>query len=317
MLLLGTGGFIIIEKWSILESLYMTVITITTVGFQEVRPLSETGRIFTIFLILSGYGILLYVVSSMVAFIVEGELLDIFRRKKMKSKVEALNNHYIICGSSGAGEYVINEFLKTKQEFVVIENDPDKNKALKERGDILFLEGDPSEDETLKEAGISQARGLISALPTDKDNLFVVLTAKGLNKNLRIISLAIDQSSEHKLRRAGADSVITSNSIGGMRMASVMLRPAVVSFLDKMLYMKDAALRVEEALIPDGSGLIGKTMAQAKIGEKTGLIIIAIKDKETGNYHYNPGSSTVIKENDALITIGTPEQMKSLRDIAK
>ena len=235
----------------------------------------------------------------------------------MESKIKDLDNHYIVCGSSESAEYVINELITTKQSFVIIENDPDKIKALKEKENILFLEGDPSEDEVLKEAGISQARGLVSALPSDKDNLFVVLTARGINKNLRIISLAFDENSDHKLRRAGADAVVTPNSIGGMRMVSSMMRPVVVSFLDKMLHRKDATIRVEEATIAKGSDLIGKTLAQAKIGEKTGLIIIAVRDGKTGSFHYNPGPTTVIKENDVLITIGTPEQMKALREMAR
>jgi len=317
VLAIGTAAFMAIEKWTLLESLYMTVITITTVGFQEVRPLSGNGRIFTIFLILLGTGVLLYALSSIVAFIVEGKLLDIFRRKKMKSKIEDMNEQIIVCGSDGCAEYIIDELIKTKDPFVVIENDSDKIKELQKREDILFLEGDASEDEILKEAGILRAKGLISALPSDKDNLFVVLTARGINKNLRIISLAIDQNSEHKLRRAGADSVVTPNAIGGMRMASTMLRPIVVSFLDKMLYSKEATIRVEEASIAKGSDLTGKSLAQAKIGEKTGLIIIAVRDGKTGSFHYNPGSTTIIKENDILITIGTPEQMKALRGMAR
>lgn len=314
---IGSTAYMVIEKWSFLESIYMTIITIFTVGFQEVRPLSETGRIFTIFLIPAGYGILIYALSTIVAFIVEGELMDVFRRNKMKSKIEDLNNHYIICGSGGAAEYVINEFMKTSQPFVIIENDPEKIKKLKENESLLFLEGDPSEDEVLRNAGIILARGLISALPTDKDNLIVVLTARGINRNLRIVSVVFDENSDHKLKYAGANAVVFPDFIGGMRMASEMIRPTVVSFLDVMLRGEDATLRVEEAHIPPDSGLIGKTMAEARIGEKTGLIIIAIKDGASGIYHYNPNSTTIIKENDVFITIGTPEQMKILRDIIK
>lgn len=317
VLAVGTAGYMVIEKWTFLECIYMTVITIATVGFQEVRPLSEIGRIFTIFLILTGDGILLYALSALVAFIVEGELFDKFRRKKMKEKIEDLYEHYIVCGSTGPSEYIINEFIRTQQPFVIIENNPGRIKELKEKTDILFLEGDASEDEILKDAGVSHAKGLISALPTDKDNLFVVLTAHSLNRNMRIVSLAFDETSDPKLRRAGANSVITPNSIGGMRMASEMIRPAVVTFLDRMLYKKDATLRVEEALIPKNSGLIGKTLGEAKVGEKTGLIIIAIRDGRSGDYHYNPGSGTLIKAEDVLITIGTPEQVKNLRELVK
>lgn len=310
----GTAAFMIIEKWSFLESLYMTVITISTVGFQEVRPLTENGRIFTIFLILSGYGIMLYALSSIIAFIVGGELLDIFRRRKMNSKIEELNGHYIICGSKGPGEYVINELINTYQKFVVIENDAERIKELKEMEKILFVEGDASEDNILIEAGITRAKGLVSALSTDKDNLFVVLTARNINKDLRIVALAFDENTDHKLRRAGADSVITPNSIGGIRLASEVIRPSVVSFLDMMLRGK-VTVRIEEVSIPKGSGLKGKNLAEAKIHEKAKLIIIAIRNGETGNYQYNPGSHTVIKEGDVLITIGTPEQVRTLREM--
>ncbi len=312
---IGTFAYMAIERWSFLESIYMTIITIFTVGFQEVRPLSEAGRIFTIFLIPAGYGILVYALSMVVAFIVEGELLDVFRRNKMRAKIEDLDNHYIICGSSGAAAYVINEFMKTSQPFVIIEHDPEKIKKLKENESLLFLEDDPSEDEVLRNAGITRAIGLISALPSDKDNLIVVLTARGINRRLRIVSLVFDENSDHKLKYAGANAVVFPDFIGGMRMASEMIRPTVVSFLDVMLRGEDATLRVEEAIIPPESGLIGKTLAEGRVGEKTGLIIIAIKDGATGTYHYNPNSTTVIKAKDVFITIGTPEQMKTLRDI--
>jgi len=317
ILAIGTLGFVFIEKWSILESLYMTVITIATVGFNEVHPLSPSGRIFCIFLIIGGAGILLSAVSTMTAFLVEGELTDIIRRKKMERKINNLKDHYILCGLGRTGRPIANEFSKTKNPFVAIEKKREKiDEALSLTPELLYVQGDATHNAVLTKAGITRAIGLITALPTDQDNLFVTLTASSLNPNLRIISRADSPESEEKLKRAGADEVVFPHMIGGLRMASCMLRPTVVNFLDNMLRQDDITLRVDEITIPKTSTYIGKALSSLREkGGGLGIRILAIKEKEENQYHYNPDENRIIKENDTLIIFGEIDKIIALRKI--
>ena len=233
----------------------------------------------------------------------------------MEKKIKKLNNHYIICGAGDIGKHVINEFIKTKNPFVVIEKNQKKMDQLQERvGDILYVLGDATSDLILQKAGIQSARGIITTFASDKDNLFVVFTARSLNTNIRIVSRSLEEETENKLYRAGADSVISAHLIGGMRMASEMLRPAVVSFLDVMLRGKEKVLRVEEATIEEGSKFENITLQEANIPQKTGLIVIAIKRKDTGEYIYNPQSQLELKAKDVLIMMGEVDQVKKLRE---
>lgn len=313
----GTAGYIIIERWSLLEAAYMTVITLATVGFQEVRPLSPVGRIFTIFLIVSGIGLLAYAAGTTLEFIVEGELTGFLRRKKMEKQIQNLEGHYIVCGSGDVGKYIIEEFVKTKRKFVVVENDEEQIKKLKEDENIFYIAGNAAEDETLIKAGIRSASGLISALFSDKDNLFVVLTARNINPGLRIVSRAIDEGSVPKLYKAGADKVVSTEAIGGLRMASEMVRPTVVSFLDTMLRERETTLRIEEAEIPIGSPLAGKNLREADLPEKTGLIVVALKEGGTEKYSYNPPPETKLRERDILIVLGEVKGVEKLRELLK
>ena len=317
VIITGISGYRIIEKWSFIDSAYMTVITLTSVGFCEVHPLSVAGRIFTIFLIVGGLGTLFYGISLITEFIAEGGLHELLRRRKMHKLISQLNNHYIICGAGDTGRSTIDEFVKTRSNFVVIEPDIEQIKKIDDSDNLPYVEDDPTKDDTLLEAGIKKAKGLISALPTDKDNLFVVLSARELNPRLRIVAQAIEEDSKPKLLKAGANSVILPNVIGGLRMASEILRPAVVTFLDFMIRGKEMTLRVEEARILSDSSFIGKTLGEAEVPRKTGLIVVAIKDGEDGSYHYNPGASTRLKENDILIVMGDVEQTRKLKELIK
>lgn len=307
----GTSGFMLIEGWSFLDASYMTVITLATVGFGEVNTLSPAGRLFTMVLIILGMGILLYGVSSITAFIVEGQLMDIIRRRRMEKNISRLKNHYIICGAGKVGSYIIEEFRRTRKSFVIVEKDVENIKNLP--GKILSIEGDASEDHVLIKAGVNRARGLITALPEDKDNLFVVLTARELNPGLKIVSKAMDEKSIHKLRKAGADQIVLTNFIGGMRMASEMLRPAVTTFLDTMLQEKKDSLRIEEVPVTPGSKIEGQTLGDVEIPGKTGLIVIAVKDAGSKKYIYNPHSSQKLDEDDILIVLGSVKQVEKLR----
>ncbi|MEW6730596.1 MAG: potassium channel protein [Acidobacteriota bacterium] len=311
---IGVLGYHLIEGWNLLDSLYMTVITLATIGYGEIHPLSSYGRIFTIMLILSGLGIMGYGLGITATFIVEGELGRLIRRRRMEKKIEKLENHFIVCGIGETGRSVVHEFIKTKTPFVIIESDSHRLDQLREDYDFSFVVGDATKDATLLAAGIERAQGLVSALHNDKDNLFVVLTARALNSRLRIVARVVDVESERKMIAAGANNVVSPNMIGGMRMASIMIRPAVVSFLDIMLSQQDITLRLEEVRLPSGSKLIGHSLRDADIGRQTGLIVVAIK-KHAGQYVYNPRSDTPLEVDDTLIVMGDVEKVRELHKI--
>ena len=293
---------------------FMSIITLTTVGFMEVQPLSTAGRIFTIFLLIIGFSTIFYGLGTLTVFIVEGEMLKIIRRKRMEKKISRLNDHHIICGSGEMGKHVLNEFVATKKPFVVIEKDEAEIEALIEHyNEVLHIKGDASCDEALKKAGIQSAKGVITTFASDKENLFVVLTARNLNPALRIVTRCMEEESSHKLRSAGADAVVSANAIGGMRMASEMLRPAVVSFLDIMLREKDEVLRVEEARVAEGSRIEGTTIKDANVFNNTGMIIIAIRESLSDKYIYNPKSDFMLKAGDTLVVLGEVDQVEKLR----
>lgn len=315
VLFAGTAGYILIEKWDLFDSFYMTVITLTTVGYGEVRPLSTDGRVFTMALLLSGFGILTYGITSGLAFLLEGELGHIMRRRKMDKQIEGMNNHYIICARGETGEYVIEEFMKTSQPVVVVTLDAKIVEKLSKTG-VPVINDNSSEDEILTKAGIGRASGLITVLGEDKDNLFVVLSARGLNPGIKIVSQAIENSTVVKLKKAGADEVVLTDAIGGMRIASAMLRPTVVSFLDSMLRDAKGTLRVEEAVVAERSHLEDKTLAHSGISEKTGLVVVAVRSKATGAYTHNPGAHHKLSAGDTLIVIGDPDQVTRLNQLA-
>jgi len=281
---------------------------------MEVEPLSSAGRLFTVFLITIGFSVIFYGLGMVTVFIVEGEMISIFRRKRMKKKISKLEGHYIICGAGVIGKHVISEFINTDTHLVVIEQDEDEIRSLQiNMGEFLYIAGDAASDSVLEEAGIMKAKGLVTTFSDDKKNLFVVLTAKNLNPGLRIVARSNDEESVRKLKTAGADSVVSSNAIGGMRMASEMLRPTVVSFLDIMLRSKEKGVRVEEAVVKEGSKIADKTISEADILKNIGLVIIAVRDSESGQYIYNPKSSVVFKPGDTVIVLGSANQIRQLR----
>ncbi|HOT77610.1 MAG TPA: potassium channel protein [Candidatus Wallbacteria bacterium] len=309
----GVAGYVIIEKWSVFDALYMTVITLASVGYGETHELSTAGRAFTMLLIIVGMGAFVYAISMVTALFIEGELKGYLRRKKMIAKIDRLNSHYIICGAGNVGRHVIDELHKTKRQFVVIEKEDAMIEKMPFKDATLYLQGDASEDEVLIKAGIKRAAGLICALPNDKDNLFIVITAKSLNPAIRIVCRANDDDSIAKLRKAGADSIVSANAIGGLRMASEMIRPKVVTFLDKMLRSQDKSLRVEEIAITPDSTLIGKTVKAADITDSTGLLVIAAHNVRTDEYKYNLKSAYAFENDDVLITIGNATQIEDFK----
>jgi voltage-gated potassium channel len=309
---LGTTGFIVIEGWDFLDALYMTIITLTTVGYSEVHPLSTEGRIFNIFLIVGGVGTVFYALSTGAKLVLEGELQELFGRKRLEKKIKELNHHYIICGYGRMGKIICKELKAKGVKFIVIE----KNSAkLPAREDILILEGDATQDEVLQEACIERAKGLISVLPTDAENLFVVLSARGLNQQLLIVARAGEEGSEQKLVRAGADRVISPYHIGGLRIAHTVLKPAVVDFIEFATKSGNIDLQMEEVTITEGSRLIGRTLDESGIGRDLGIIIVAIR-KSSGEMKFNPTSRNTIEVGDTLIALGEIPKLIMLEEMS-
>ena len=317
--LLGVSGFKIIggEQWSWLDSLYMTVITLSTVGYGETVDLSGNApaRIFVVVFIIFCLGTIAFAVTSITSFIVEGELKNILGRKKMEKSISRLKNHFIVCGSGETSLTVIQELLLTKKKFVVVEPVKEKLDKLAALGEVLSQQGDPSEDDVLIAAGIARAKGILLSLHSDEANLFVAITARSLNPDIRIVSKGIDIKSHNKIKKAGSDAVISPSHIGGMRMVSEMIRPSVVTFLDMMLRERDRVLRFDEVSLQEGSALIGKAICESCVKEKTGALIVAVKRGDTGSYEFNPPREYCIHLNDILIVIATPEMLQELEKL--
>lgn len=314
----GVAGYMALEGWSFQDASFMTVITVATVGFGEVRPLDGAGRWFTTALILGGMGTILYGVSNLTAFVVEGELRQLLRRTKMRKRIEKLEGHYIVCGQGRVGQVIYDELRKTGRQAVLVMPAPTETVEQAEaeaESDLLLLHGEAARDEVLEAAGVRRAAGLLAALHDDKDNLFVVLTARALNSSLRIIARADEESSRSKLQRAGADSVILTHAIGGMRMVSEMIRPTVVDFLDTMLRVKDSTLRVEEAQVQASSDLDGATVEEADLSERAGVVLVALRHPDR-SFEFNPDRKRKLSAGEVLVVIGEKDEVRKLRKLA-
>ncbi len=315
----GVGGYSIIGQghWSFLDCAYMTMITLSTVGYGEVIDISSNpvARVFTIALILFGMGTILFFVSSMTAFVVEGQLQNILRRKRMHKQIGKLDNHIILCGVGETGVHIAEELQSTGTPFIMIDENEDRLEHICEsfNCEIPYVIGDATEDHILLEAGVERAKGVIAACTSDKENLFIVVSARQINPNLRIVAKVVDVNARKKFVKAGANTVVTTNYIGGLRMASEMIRPTVASFLDRMMRDKEQLLRIDEVNIPSGSHFIGKKLMDLDIHRKTKVAIIAVKDQESGKYSYNPGGSFILKNSMCLICMGEVESMHQLR----
>ena len=310
----GTIGYIMIEKWSLFDALYMTIITLTTVGYNEVHSLSRAGRAFSMVLMLSGVGTMFYMFGVGAKVLLEGEIRDILGRKRLSKKIENLKNHYIICGFGRMGSIICRELIQNKALFVVVEGSSEIVASMDK--DILTLQGDATQDSILKEAGIERAKGLISVLSSDAENLFVVLSARGLNPKLKIVARASDEGAEMKLIRAGADSVVSPYFIGGLRIAHTLLKPAVVDFIEFATRSGNLELQMEEIKVKEGSRIVDTTFHDSGIGKELGIIVVAIK-KSSGEMVFNPTSKSVIKKDDTLIAMGETAQIKALEDMVR
>jgi len=309
----GTVGYSIIEGWTLFDSLYMTVITLSTIGYQEVRPLSYTGRAFTIILVFVGVGAVAYGINNGIRIVFEGEIQKAFGRRRLEKRLKSIKNHFIVCGYGRMGRIICNELRAKKVPFVVVEKELPELDA--DEGTV-FVYGDATKDEILRQAGIEKARGLISVLSTDAQNLYVVLSARELNSSLLIVARAGEEGSGQKLLRAGADRVVSPYHIGGLRIAHTVLKPAVVDFLEFATKSGNLELQMEEIPVEEGSDIADKTIHEAGVGRELGVIVVAVKRKD-GVMKFNPVHNTRIKAGDTLIAIGETEKLKSLERLAK
>ncbi len=313
----GVVGYTIIGhgKHRFLDSLYMTVITLTTVGYGEIIPMDNNpaGRIFTMVLILFGMGILVYFASTVTAFFVEGQLEHVFWRKRMRQAIAQLKDHVIVCGAGVVAGHFIDEMMRVRRPVVAIVPQAEALPPLGSDQELPYVIGDASDEEVLAEAGVRRARGLVAALESDRDNALAILTARQVNPALRIVAMLVDDRNEPKLRRAGADAVVSPFRIGGMRMASEMIRPMVVTFLDKMLRDRDRNLRVEELRVGRGSGAIGRTLGELDVNAMPGLLLVALLEPGSEHWTFKPDHRTRVAEGATLIVMGDPEGVGELR----
>ena len=320
VIIIGAVGFKILggREWSLLDSLYMTVITLSTVGYGEVYDISANpaARIFAAVFIILCLGTIAFAVSSITSFIVEGELKNILGRKKMEKEIAKLKDHYIVCGTDETAQTIIRELIQTQKEFVVIEPLQEMIEKLSSFGDLLLIHGDPTEDSVLLSAGVERAKGILLSLPSDEANLFVTLTARSLNPRIRIVTKGIAVKSHRKMMKAGSDAVISPTFIGGMRMVSEMIRPSVVSFLDMMLREREEVLRFEEVHVGKGASFEGKTIEEANIDKETGSLLVALRRAGSDKYDFNPSKNTEIQAGDALVLIASLEMIGQIEKAA-
>ena len=320
---LSVGGYLWLggPHVTFLQALYMAVITLAGVGYGEIVDTSHNPvlRIFNMFVVLVGVTITVYVFSSVTAFLVEGEITNIFWRRRMQKRISELKDHYVVCGLGTTGRHAVEELKKTGTPFVVIETHEENIQKLREHLDaahLLYIIGDATDDEVLVQAGIARARGLIVALSADKDNLVIIVMVRQMNPKIRIVARCTDPKFSEKMLKAGANSTVSPNHIGGLRMASEMLRPHVVSFLDLMLKEQSRTLRVEEIEVGNASSWVGKTLAQIDLRTAYNLLPMAVKrtgGAAEGHYQVNPPDSLTLEKGMVLIVIGDVKDLHRVR----
>ena len=307
LFIIGSFGYHFIEGLDFLQSLYLTSITLTTIGYGDYYPHTRPGMVFTIILVLFGVGTMLYTVGLMAEIMIEGRLQIILGKGRLKKMIEKMENHYIICGCGRIGYLICRELHMENMDFIVIERNPEVIQKINEEG-FAYYKGDATHDKTLLGAGIKKAKGIVSVLPSDAENLYVILTAKELNPDIYILTRAEEEESEKRLLRAGANRVVSPYALGGMKMAMAIMRPAMLDFIDISTSRQSLELRMEEFALADKSPMIGKTLEESNIRQLYGLIIVAVK-KESGKMTYNPTAGYRIEKGDRLVAMGEEENM--------
>ncbi len=307
---IGTIGYMFIEGWNFSDSLFMVIITITTTGFEEVHPLSPQGQQFTLILIIISFTVVIYTGGVGVQLLIESKF---FRSKKMQKRIEKLSDHYIVCGYGRMGTHICEELKEAGVSLVVIENNPDNKEKLDESG-YLYDTGDASQDATLERAGIKNAKGLVAVLSTDAENVFTTLTAKSLNPKIFVVSRAVEDETESKLMKAGADRVVKPYELGGVRMASLLLRPGVADFIEIVAANRNLDLQIEEIVVKKGSKMHQKKLSELPVRTEFNTIIVSVQNDEKGIFVYNPKGDTVIDEGNKLIAIGEKNNLARLKD---
>jgi len=312
---IGVVGFILIEEMNLTQAVYMTIITIATVGFKEVHPLSDLGMWFTSFLIVISFGIFVYAVTSMSRFIIDGVIGNYYWDRKVRKKVKKLNNHVIICGYGRNGSQAALDLKIHKIPFIVIESNAAIIESLRDSDEFLYIEGDATEDEVLHHAGIKNARAMITTLPADADNLYVVLTAKTINGNLKIISRASNENSDVKLKRAGASNVIMPDMVGGQQMAKLVTQPDIVEFLDYMMLQEPGSVFLEELNLESLANCFeGKEIRELWHRNESGANIVGLRRPDR-SYIINPANDVKISCKDQLFVLGTVDQIEILKKL--
>ena len=310
IIIFGTAGYMLLEGWNLADSLYMVIITITTTGYEEVHPLSTTGEIFTLFLVLVSFATVIYIGGIGIQIIIES---NIFKRRRMQRKIDKLNDHYIVCGYGRMGTHICEELTHEGVQFVVIENNSDNHTKLDETG-YIYDTGDATHDSTLERVGVKRAKGLVAALPNDAGNVFTTLSAKFLNPHIFVVARAVEDETEPKLKKAGADRVVKPYELGGVRMASLLLRPGVADFIEIVAANRNLDLQIEEIVVKKGSKMHKKSLAELPIRTEFNTIIVSIQNDEKGIFVYNPTGNTVVDEGNKLIAIGEKTNLEKLKD---
>ncbi len=302
----GVVGFAIIggAEHGLLDALYMTVITLTTVGFGEIIDMSNSpaGRVFTLLLLLVGFAIVLYAVPMMTAFVIEGQLLNVFARRRMEKSIRSMSDHYVVTGGTAVASHVVEELVNTGRSVVLVAPEG-ASTGEHDIGTVPAVVGDPTDDSALKAAGIDRAAGFIACMESEKDNILAVLTARRLAPRARIVAATERVETEGKLLTAGVDAVVSPSRIGGLRMASEMIRPKVVSFLDSMLRDQENGLRVEEVTVQAGTSAVGKTLESLGIGEMPGTLLVALRSTASGRYQFKPSATTTLESGMTLVVM--------------
>ena len=315
IVLFGTAGYMLLEGWSLVDALYMTIITLTTVGFGETYPLAPSGRIFTIVLIVLGISTLAYASRVVVEYVLTTNVSQVWRQRRMKQQLADLQDHLIVCGFGRVGENACQTLSEGRRPFLVVDEDLAQIAEARSRG-WLALAGDATHDDVLKEAGIERARGMLISSGSDVTNLFVVISARALNPKLTIVVRASEQGNEAKMRRAGADKVVSPYSIGGRHMANSLIRPHVTEFLDVVTLNSGLALFLEECALQSDSPLVGQSVIESDIRARTGVTLVALRRGSSGET-ITPDGNAKLAAGDELIALGTREQLQALEQLSQ